>query len=301
MFYYQPSLNQEMTEAPIRALVSLTPAESKRLIAKGVAVLPEVRQALEQGIVIIARGTTNAFVVEELTGDKIEPKCRYASGIIVDGELSAMPANMMMEPVVLRRGKPDGTPAADALQEFREGDVSIKGASAVDPEGNAGVLAAGERGGTIGEILPVLLPRGSHLVMPVGLEKLIPSVAQAARVTGIFRFKYSTGLPVGLVPAPNALVVTEVQAFRVLIGIKVVPVAAGGIGGSEGTVVLSLEGSAAQIEEALSLVKSIKGEPPVSRPAARVIGAAADFNYDAMAQWQAWKPNIFPAGSDIKH
>jgi len=193
-----------------------------------------------------------------------------------------------MEPVVLRHGKPDSTPAADALQEFREGDVSIKGASAVDPEGNAGVLAAGEDGGTIGAILPVVLPRGSHLVVPVGLEKLIPSVAQAARATGIFRFKYSTGLPVGLVPIPNALVVTEVQAFQVLTGVQVVPVAGGGIAGSEGTVVLSLEGEAAQIEQALSLVKAVKGEPPVSRPAARANAAAVDFNYDAMAQWQAW-------------
>jgi len=290
MFYNQPRWNQEITEAPIRALFSLTPPESKRLIAKGVAALPEVKQALEQGIVIIGRGTTNAFVVEELTGDKIEPKCRYAAGIIVDGELCATPADMRMEPVVLRRGKPDGTPAADALQEFREGDVSIKGANAVDSEGNAGVLAAGERGGTIGEILPVVLPRGSYLIVPVGLEKLIPSVAQAARVSGIFRFKYSTGLPAGLVPIPNALVVTEVQAFQVLTGVKVVPVAAGGIAGSEGTVVLSLEGKAAQIEQALSLVKSVKREPPVGRPSGRANPAAADLNYDAMEQWYILNP-----------
>ena len=295
MFYYQPSWNQEVGEAAIRALVSLTPAESKRLIAKGVAALPEVRRALERGIVIIARGTTNAFVVEEMTGDKVEPKCNYAAGIIVDGELSSTPGDVRMEPVVLRRGKPDGTLPADALMEFREGDVSIKGANAVDPEGNAGVLAAGERGGTIGEILPVLLPRGSHLVVPVGLEKLIPSVAQAARATGIFRFKYSTGLPVGLVPIPNALVVTEVQAFQVLTGVKVVPVAAGGIAGSEGTVVLSLEGKAAQIEQALSLVKSVKGEPPVSGPAARVTPIAANFNYDAQAQWQTLHPSPRPS------
>ena len=281
-----------MTEAPVRALFSLTPTESKRLIAKGVAALPEVRQALEQGIVIIGRGTTNAFVVEELTGNKIEPKCRYAAGIIVDGELSAMPSDTMMEPVVLRRGKLDGTPAADALQEFRDGDVSIKGANAVDPEGNAGVLTAGERGGTIGEILPVVLPRGSILVVPVGLEKLIPSVAQAARVTGIFRFKYSTGLPAGLVPIPNALVVTEVQAFEVLTGVKVVPVAAGGIGGSEGTVVLSLEGKAAQIEQALSLVKAIKRESPVGRPSSRANPVAADLNYDAMEQWYTLHPEF---------
>jgi len=301
MFYDQSNWNQKLGEAPVRALVSLTPAESKRLIAKGVVVLPEVRQALEQGIVIIGRGTTNAFVVEEMTGNKIEPKYLYTVGLIMDGELAALSPDEGIKPVVLRHGKPDGTSAADALQEFRGGDVAIKGASAVDSEGNAGVLAAGERGGTIGEILPVVLPRGSCLIVPVGLEKLIPSVAQAARVTGIFRFKYSTGLPAGLVPIPNALVVTEVQAFQILTGVKATSVAAGGIAGSEGTVVLSLEGEVAQIEQALSLVKSIKGELPVGRPITRGNAAAVDFNYDAMAQWQSWHGVISPEGSGTNH
>ena len=286
MFYHQPSWERGVRETAVRALVSLTPAESKRLIAKGVAALPEVRRAQERGIVVIARGTTNAYVAEEVAGVKVEPKCHYAAGVILDGELSANPQSIRMKPIVLRRGKPEGISTADALKEFGEEDVFIKGANAVDPAGNAGVLAAGERGGTIGEVLPIVLPRGSYLIMPVGLEKLIPSVEQAARVTGIFRFKYSTGLPAGLVPAPNALVVTEVQAFRVLTGVDAVSVAAGGIAGSEGTVVLSLEGDEAQIEQALSLVKSIKGEPPVGRPAARVNPQAADFDYQAQPQWQ---------------
>lgn len=286
MFYHQPSWGQGVREAPVRALVSLTPSESKRLIAKGVAALPEVRRAQERGLVVIARGTTNAYVAEEVAGIKVEPKCHYAAGVILDGELSANPQEVRMKPIVLRRGKPEGISTADALKEFGEEDVFIKGANAVDPAGNVGVLAAGDRGGTIGEALPVVLPRGSYLIMPVGLEKLIPSVEQAARVTGIFRFKYSTGLPVGLVPAPNALVVTEVQAFRVLTGTDAVSIAAGGIAGSEGTAVLSLEGDEAQIEQALSLIKSIKGEPPVSRPAARVNPPAADFDYLAQPQWQ---------------
>lgn len=286
MFYHQPGWDQGVTGPVVRALVSLTPAESKRLIAKGVAALPEVRRALEKGLVVIARGTTNAFVAEEVAGVKIEPKCHYAAGIIVDGELSANPPGIRMKPIVLRQGKPVDMSTAQALEEFGEEDVLIKGANAVDPEGHVGVLAAGERGGTVGEALPVVLPRGSYFIVPVGLEKLIPSVEQAARATGIFRFKYSTGLPAGLVPIPNALVVTEVQAFRVLTGVGAVPVAAGGIAGSEGTVVLSLEGEEAQIGRVLSLVKSVKGEPAVTRPKARVNPAAADLGYDAQAQWQ---------------
>jgi len=290
MFYRQPNWNQETMETPVRALFSLTPTESKRLIAKGVAALPEVRRALEQGIVAIGRGTTNAFVVEEITGQNLEPKCHYAAGIIIDGELSIVPRGTRLKPIVLRQGKPADISTAEALKEFREGDVLIKGANAIDPEGNAGVLAAGANGGTIGEALPIIPTRGSIIIVPVGLEKMIPSVAQAALVSGVFRFKYSTGLPVGLVTVPNALVVTEVQAFQILTGVKAIPIAAGGIAGSEGTVVLSLEGKAAQIEQALSLVKSVKGKAPVSRPSARGNSAAADFNYDAMEQWYALNP-----------
>jgi len=291
MFYQQQYWNEEVGEPLIRALVSLTPAECKRLIAKGVAALPEVRHALERGLVIIARGTTDAFVVEELTDDKIEPKSHYAAGFIVDGELSATPDDMLMDVVVLRQGKRVDTPAGDALQEFGEEDVSIKGASAIDAEGNAGVLVSGQDSGTIGGILPTVLARHSYLIVPVGLEKLIPSVEQAAQATGVFHFKYSTGLPVALVPMPKATVVTEVQAFQVLTGVKAVAVGAGGIAGSEGTVVLSLEGKASQIEQALLLVKSIKGEPRVGRPRGRVNPAAAEFNYDAMAQWQTQSPS----------
>ena len=292
MFYYQPSWNQETTEAPIRALVSLTSAESKRLIAKGVAVLPEIKQALEQGIVAIGRGTTNAFVVEEITGQTLEPKCHYVAGIIVDGELSVVPQGTRLKPIALRNGTPVSMAPNEIIHEFGERDVFIKGANAVDAEGNAGVLAASEVGGTIGAVLAIILARGSYLIVPVGLEKLIPSVEQAARAAGIFRFKYSTGLPTGLVPIPNALVVTEVQAFQVLTGVKAVPIAAGGVAGSEGTVVLSLEGKAAQIEQALSLVKSIKGEPAVGRPSSRANPPAADLNYDAMEQWYVLHPEF---------
>jgi len=292
MFYNQSSWHQAVTETPIRALISLTSAESKRLIAKGVAALPEIKQALEQGIIIIGRGTTNAFVVEEITGQNLEPKCHYAAGIIVDGELSAVPQGTRLKPIALRNGTPVSIAPDEIIQEFGERDVFIKGANAIDPEGNAGVLAASAVGGTIGAILPVILPRGSYLIVPVGLEKLIPSVEQAARAAGIFRFKYSTGLPVGLVPIPNALVVTEVQAFQVLTGVQVIPIAAGGVAGSEGTVVLSLEGKTAQIEQALSLVKAIKGEPPVGRPSRRANPAAADLNYDAMAQWYTLNPEF---------
>ena len=46
----------------------LTVSESKRLIAKGIAVNKEVRERLENGMVIITLGTTNTYIAEELAG-----------------------------------------------------------------------------------------------------------------------------------------------------------------------------------------------------------------------------------------
>lgn len=271
---------------PVSALVALTPSESKRVIAKGVAALPEVTRAMTRGLIVVGRGTTNAFVAEELTGERIENKSHYAAGFIVDGELSATPAVSLIPVVVLRDGKRVGIAPPDALREFGEKDVSIKGASAIDADGNVAVCAASPESGTIGGILPTVLARRSYLIAPVGLEKLVPSVPQACDAAGVFHFRYSTGVPVALVPMPNALVVTEVQALEVLTGVKAVAIAAGGVAGSEGTIVFSLTGEANQVERAMALVRTVKGEPPVGRPAARVTPSASSFEYDAMAQWK---------------
>lgn len=46
----------------------LTVSESKRLIAKGVAALPEVKRAMEEGMVVVATGTTNAYVLRNSGG-----------------------------------------------------------------------------------------------------------------------------------------------------------------------------------------------------------------------------------------
>jgi hypothetical protein len=77
---------------------------------------------------------------------------------------------------------------------------------------------------------------------------------------------------------------TEIQALALLAGVEATHVASGGVGGSEGAVVLSIEGEESRVEKAFELVKSIKGEPPVGMPDQVFIKSAADFDYDPMAQ-----------------
>jgi len=249
--------------APSCALVVLTPAESKRLIAKGVAAMPVVRKAFERGRLIIANGTTNAFVAEELLGMEV-PKVRYAAGIVAEGRLGVTDGKERLLLFVCVKGKRVDTPWQEVLREFEAEDVFMKGANAVDRQGIAGVLVGSPEGGTVGASLGILSARGCHLIVPVGLEKLVPSVMEAAGHMGIGRFDRVTGLPCGLVPLPAAKVVTEIQALKMLADVGVWHAASGGICGSEGAVVLSLEGEAEEVEKAFSLVVSVKGEGRVA-------------------------------------
>jgi hypothetical protein len=53
----------------MKAQVTLTTAESKKLLAKAVATTSLVRNAKKRGIVAIHPGSTTYFLVKELTGN----------------------------------------------------------------------------------------------------------------------------------------------------------------------------------------------------------------------------------------
>ena len=68
----------------MQALFTLTPSESKRLIGKAVAAMLEVKQAKENGYLLIGRGSTNAYILEELLNQNTE-KGRYVAGQVIRG------------------------------------------------------------------------------------------------------------------------------------------------------------------------------------------------------------------------
>ncbi|SHK16572.1 hypothetical protein SAMN02745227_01669 [Anaerobranca californiensis DSM 14826] len=245
-----------------RALVTLTVAESKRLIAKGVVKLPQVQKALKEGTIIIAGGTTNGYIVEELTGKKID-KDKYTAGIVVQGRGCVTPPEERIAPVVIEQGEVIDKPWTDVLPGLQKGDVFIKGGNALDLDGNVGVMVAHPQGGTIGAALPILVARGIDLVLPVGLEKLVPSVIMAAKEGGIEKIDYSLGMPCGLVPVSYGQVVTEIQALNTLYSVDVIPYGSGGVGGSEGAQTLLIIGEEGNVKNALEFIKGIKGEPPL--------------------------------------
>ena len=267
--FYDTSSYQEKLEGTrddrVHGIVVLVPSESKRLIARGVLALPEVRRVLKEGLFVVSRGTTTSYIAEELLGVKL-PKANCTAGIITDSRLSVTIPEEGFGPWVFRKGVKSEESAEEALKQFTSIDVSVKGANAIDPQGNVGVLAGNDFGGTIGSIWPVLASRGSHLIVPAGLEKMIASVVDASWACGNKLFKYVMGTRVALMAVVNAKVVTEIQALEVLTGVHAVHVASGGVGGSEGAVTIALEGSDATVKRAFELVQSVKGEPPIGMP-----------------------------------
>jgi hypothetical protein len=228
--------------------------------------MPEVEHALEHGWIVIGRGTTNGYVAEELLGESLE-KERHVAGYIGGEGLSVLDKSERIPPVILRRGERIDVAPGEALREFSPDDVFIKGANAVDPEGNAGVLMASQTGGTIGEAMGIVLARGANFIVPVGLEKLVPSVIDASLMGGQGDFGYAMGRPSALMPIVNARVVTEIEALEMLADVDAVHFASGGVFGSEGSVVIAVAGEEAFVDGAVKLVESVKGESPLSLPA----------------------------------
>lgn len=244
-----------------RALFVLAPPESKRFIAKAVARLPEVRRARDEGDIVIGHGATNVCVAEEIFGE-CPDRDRYLSGVIVNRILCVTQAEEKPPLLVWRKGTrvAPGPTMEDTLKDFGATSVFIKGANAVDPDRNVGVFVANPAGGTIGWSYGILSARGCHLIVPVGLEKLVPSVRDAARSCGQDTFYYCQGIRVGMIPIMNATVVTEIEAFRILFDLEAVHVGGGGAEDSQGSVVLVAEGEKGKLDQAIALIESIKGE-----------------------------------------
>ena len=242
----------------------LTPAAGKKLIGMAVAALPEVKWAFEKGRLAIANGTTTGYVIEALSGAPVA-RFDYCVGMITDGLFTENPESdhRMM---IWQQGEQVKVPFAECLSVFRQferNDVFIKGANAVDPFGYAGGLQTNPNGGSWADVFGILTARGICCIVPVGLEKMIPSVLEASRKIGQLRLTYSLGSPPGMIPLTTFNVVTEVQALEQLSGVNATPIAGGGIGRCEGARAFVVEGTAEQVEKAFALVKQVHGEPPV--------------------------------------
>jgi hypothetical protein len=246
-----------MMEALIQ--ITLTPAESKKLISLAILEKENFRKALEGKTVVIHPSSTTYFLYEELVGEAPKP---WVCGVIVP-QGTCISKEMLLEISeisgfshfwVFRKGKLTKSPPVDLLvEELGYGDVYVKAANAVDSKGNAGVLIGSPDGkGTVGRFME---KEGFDTIIPVGLEKLIPSVDEACKANPR-RLAYSMGMPVFFRKLEGE-VITEVEAFKILSDAKAIPIASGGVNGAEGSVTLIIESE--RVEGIRELISRIKG------------------------------------------
>ena len=248
--------------------IMLTSAAGKRLIGKGIAAHPEVKEALSRGTVVIIAGTTNSYVAEEifsLIGETRAPdRKRFFRGITLPpgykvnevGRLadeSGFPGDVIIRKGAVLRGKTIN----DIAAELREGDIILKGANALDlARRRAAILIGNVTGGTIMPSLQAFIGRRVRLILPAGLEKRIPGDLDA--LANKIAEPGASGLR--LLPVPGEIF-TEIEALALLTGVTAELFASGGVCGAEGAVWLAYHGTPDKEEAAEKILKSLAAEP----------------------------------------
>lgn len=262
--------------------VTLTPSEGKRIIGRAIAQMDVVQNALKEGTIIIATSTTTAYVMEELTGRKIEDKGMFTAGVVTARGCCITDPKERYSHQVIRRGEVTEMKTPElpkVLATMGPGDVFIKGANAIDPFGQAGILLGGAGGGTIGHSWGYITANGITAIIAAGLEKLVPiSLSDAALKTGIGTVDRSLGMAVGLMVV-QCSVITEIEAIRMLAGVEAIPIGGGGIDGGEGSRTFVIEGEEEDMEAAYDLVCSVKGEPALRTKVQRCDLCSAKCDY----------------------
>ncbi len=262
----------------MRAQITLTTAESKKLIAKAVAKMETVQNAFRTGIVAIHPSSSTIFIVEELTGKLPDTKV-WVGGIIVPKgaclSAEAVASHRLDKTRNILRGPADsshtwiidkgklcsGIPLREILDRMGNNDVYIKGANAIDSNNTVGVLIGNRvEGGTFGLVISAAKKKGFKLIFPVGLEKLVPISLERAAEEAAHRnsLDYSMGLPCALLTY-KGMVVTELTALEILTGITAIPISAGGLGGAEGAITMVIKGNDGQGIKAIEYIEGIKG------------------------------------------
>ncbi|NLO21074.1 MAG: hypothetical protein GX119_03650 [Syntrophomonadaceae bacterium] len=241
---------------------ALHPAASKNLIARAVCQLPEVKWAWGNGKIFIGHGSTNVAVAQELLNLKIEHPEQYISGVISQRVACATEPRGRSKPWCIDKGRVLDVDWIDFVNTFKAGDIFIKGANAIDPAGNAGILLGDLQGGTIGKSIGILKARGVQIIVPVGLEKMILSCPVAEKVMGIEKSARLLGMKTGYISVSNATIISEIESLKILLDLDAIQIAAGGVGGMEGAVVLAVNyKDEATEQELIKLIKGLSRKP----------------------------------------
>ena len=242
--------------------VRLTVAEGKRLIAKGLARNEAIRKCLDEGMLIITRGTTNTYIAEEIA-DLSAPHGSFVTGkIIPSGTKDFADTLERVTEMVLIKGEPVQMGYEEALARMTENDIVLKGANMLNyAKGQAAVCTGAPDGGTVARLKKYTDQGKGRWIVPIGLEKECSGDLNTYKEVVEKAQKKGPGT-VRLTLTDGADLYTEIEALKEFADVDIYPSALGGVAGAEGGVALMICGSTAEVEKAVEAVQSVLGEPP---------------------------------------
>ena len=241
----------------MRAQISLTVSESKKIIAKGIAALPVVRKAFRSGKIFLKGGTTVSAVCEELTGKPM----LIAGRISPQGTKMAQDYSGQYHSALIEKGN---LLAVDdileqTLENLHPDDVVIIGANIIDAFGNAAMMYGVALGGKPGRVISGLMSETKNVIVAASLEKLVPgSLTEIIANTGRINVDLSMGMAVGLTPVIGKIL-TEKEAILHLGDVTCMVIGKGGISGAEGATTMIIEGPEKEVKKVFQLIMSVKG------------------------------------------
>ncbi len=218
----------------MKALISVSLSQAKRLIAKAVAA--KLKNTSRR--VYFAHGSTNQLILSEL-GINID---NYYNGYISHGELKS---NKLKSDIVILNNSDH-----DFIQTMDENDIIVKGANAISCENGkyrAAVAVASPEGGTYGNIITKAMCVGAEVIIPVSHNKLVPKLLSGQYTQS--SFDITMGLPISLIEYQYGEIYTEIDAFREIFNIDAEIYLSGDINSMESAMIFVIKGAKNNIEE----------------------------------------------------
>lgn len=241
----------------MKVQVTLTVSEGKSIIARGIAARPDVKDALEQGKLLLKGGTTVSAIAEEILGKSL----RIGGRVTPKGTKNARKKYDQSHCVLVENGvvRDADKDIEDITANMGRDDMIVTSANAFDSDGYAAMMAAAPLGYYPGRAMGGFSSQGCKVIIAVGLEKMIPgTIRQAILASGRESIDMSLGSAVGLIPLVGEIF-TELEAISTLAEVSPTVIGSGGILGAEGATTLVISGRESQVKTIMDTIISVKG------------------------------------------
>lgn len=237
--------------------VTLTVEEGKEIIALGILNHPTVIDSIKNGKILFKGGTTVSKITEKLLGVSL----RISGRITTRGTVSSKNIIEGAHSIIYNKGQWWNVDESivEETSKFTHKDLIICGANAFDNNGNAAIMAGSPGGGKVGQSLSSWYTEGAKVIIPVGIEKIIPGdLSEIIKRSSRSGKALSWGMAVGLMPIKGELF-TEIEAIKTLADVECFPIGAGGLGEAQGSSTLEIiTSSDEEYEKIIKILKEIK-------------------------------------------